>query len=477
VRAIPPPAGDRVLGVAEVSQLVKKRLESDDGLRAIAVRGELSNLNWSKTGHLYFSLKEGDALLSCFAWESDALTFPKLSHGVKVVAHGSINAYTSRSSYQLVVARVQREGIGDVHALFEERKKRLATEGFFDVARKRPLPAFPFRVALVSSKHAAGAADFRKLMAKLRPHVRVVLCETSVQGASAPLEIAGAIGRASRLDVDAIVVTRGGGSFEDLFAFSDERVVRAIAGAAHPVLAAIGHTVDQQLADFAADVHAETPSDAVSRLGFETRVLCERLADQGRRARDVTLRTLTTLGTKLEASLRRSKLSDPKFFLLPVQQRLETFAERLAQAQRRSFEAKRDHLVALDKRLSEQDPRVRLERRTGQVRAASAKLEQLARDRFAQWHRGLERGAALEPALLGSLERLRRRVELQSVKLSGNDPEAILQKGYAIVTYEGRVLLDPREVAGGAAIRARLARGTLAARVETGGPDGNERSR
>ena len=478
MRAVPPPqpAGPRVFGVAEVSQLVKKRIESDDGLRTIAVRGELSNVAWGKSGHLYFSLKEGEAVLTCFAWESDALTFPKLSHGTKVVAHGTVTTYAPRSGYQLVVSRVAREGVGDIHALFEERKKRLAAEGLFDPARKRPLPAFPFRVALVSSKHAAGAADFRTLMRKFRPHVRIVTCETSVQGPNAPQEIAGAIGRASRLDVDAIVVTRGGGSFEDLFAFSDERVVRAIAGAAHPVLAAIGHTVDQQLADFAADLHAETPSDAAARLGPETRALREALDDRQRRIRTFSRQNLQRLDAKLAAALTRSKLSDAKLFLLPAQQRVETAAERLADAQRRTLEARRDRLAQLSKRLAEQDPRLRLERGASRWRERSAALERLVLDRFAGWQRSLERGARLEPAVRVSLESLRRRVELQRAKLDGNDPEAILQRGYAIVTHGGRAVRDAREVPAGATIRARLARGTLSARVESEEPDGNERS-
>ena len=473
---MPPEPGEHVFGVTELSVAIKRRIESDAGLRAIAVRGELSNVFTSKGGHRYFSLKEGDAVLQCFAWESDAVLFPELAHGTKIVAYGSVSAYAARSAYQLVVSRVLREGLGDIHALFEKRKKLLAAEGLFDAARKRPLPAFPFRVALVSSKQAAGAADFLTLMARHRPHVRIVLCETSVQGPNAPLEIAGAIGRASRLDVDAIVVTRGGGSFEDLFAFSDERVVRAIAGAKHPVLAAIGHSVDQQLADFAADVHAETPSDAAARLGPETRVLRDRVSDQQRRARALTGQQIATLGTKLAAALTRSKLSDAKLFLLPVHQRLEVLDENLARAQRRGLDLRRERLAVLNKRLAEQDPRLRLERRANRFRETSANLTRAAREHFERRRRDLERGQRLEPAVRAALDALRARVQLQRAKLDGNDPEAILQKGYAIVTHAGRALLDPREVAPGASIRARLARGTLSARVETGEPDGNERS-
>lgn len=477
MRAAPPPqpTGPRVLGVKALSAYVKSRLEADELLRAVAVRGEVSDPRFS-SGHLYFNLKEGDAVLSCFAWESQARLFPALRQGTKLVAYGTVTSWEKKSSYQLVVQRVQAEGVGAAHLLFEERKRRLAAEGLFESARKRPLPAYPFRVALVSSKRAAGALDFVKLMRRRRPHVAIVWCDASVQGPSAPGEIAGALGRASRLDVDLIVVTRGGGSFEDLFTFSDERVVRAIASAKHPVLAAIGHSVDQQLADFAADLHAETPSDAAERVGYETRTLLERLGDQERRLRTFALQSVKRLGAQLDVALTRSKLSDPTLFLVPVQQRLQGLEEDLELAQRRSLESARERLAELGKRLGEHDPRLRLERGANRYRELAAALERRTREQLLERRRALERGARLEPAVRVLLEGLRRRVELRRAKLDGNDPEAILQKGYAIVTHAGRVVLDPRAVPPGAPIRARLARGTLRARVETEELDGNERS-
>jgi exodeoxyribonuclease VII large subunit len=271
-------------------------------------------------------------------------------------------------------------------------------------------------------------------------------------------------------------VTRGGGSFEDLFTFSDERVVRAIVNAKHPVLAAIGHSVDQQLADFAADLHAETPSDAAERVGYETRTLLERLGDQERRLRTFALQSVKRLGAQLDVALTRSKLSDATLFLVPVHQRLQGLEEDLELAQRRALESARERLAALGRRLGEHDPRLRLERGANRYRELSAALERLTREHLAGRQRALERGARLEPATRAALESLRRRVELQRAKLDGNDPEAILQKGYAIVTHAGRVVLDPRAVPAGAPIRARLARGTLRARVETEELDGNERS-
>jgi exodeoxyribonuclease VII large subunit len=467
--------GPRVLGVKQLSAYVKARLEADDGLRNVAVRGEVSNFS-PHNGHFYFSLKEGDAVLSCFAWERDAREFPPMRQGTKLVAYGTVTAWEKKSQYQMVVSRVAPEGIGDAHQLFEERKRRLAAEGLFDPARKRPLPRFPFRVALVSSKRAAGALDFVKLMRERRPHVQIVWCDTSVQGPSAPMEIEGAIGYASRQDVDLIVVTRGGGSFEDLFTFSDERVVRAIVAAKHPVLAAIGHSVDQQLADYAADYHAETPSDAAERVGPETRLLRERLADQTRRMRATAMQRVEALEGKLSVAVTRSRLSDASLFMYQFEQKVRGLEDDLEQAQRRALETRRGRLADVAARLAEHDPGVRLERRTSRLSEASLRLDTVMHERFAEWQRAMQRGERIAPAAQAALERMGRRLELARAKLDGNDPEAILQKGYAIVTHAGRAVLAPRDVPPGSLIKARLARGTLSARVESEEPDGNERS-
>jgi exodeoxyribonuclease VII large subunit len=456
---VPNLPGESVRGVAWLSSFLRDKLQGDPLLRSIAIRGEVSNCKVSAYGNLNFALTEGTALLQCFAWEDDFLAFPEFKNGAKIVALGSISTYPQRSTYQLVVERVRLEGLGDVHQLFEERKKRLAAEGLFDAARKRALPAFPFRVALVSSKRSEGATDFLTRLRQLRPHVRVEWCETSVQGPNAPAEIVGAIGRAAQLDVDLIVVTRGGGSFEDLFTFSDESVVRAIARARHPVISAVGHTVDQQLADFAADLHAETPSAAAERVGSETRALRERLEDRVRRARGAASRNLERLESRLGRSLTRSKLDDVTLFLLPQQQLLEDAGERLDAGATVFLRTRRERIARLGERLARFDPRLALANRGRRLAETSARLERAARER---------------------LRRAELRVRTASATLNGNDPAAILQKGYAIVTLGGRIVREPDEVPIGASIDARVARGTLSARVESkrrqGTTDGNERS-
>ena len=326
--AAPRPA-QRVVGVKRLADYLKRKVDADPHLREVAVLGEISNYGAQKNGRLNFDLKEGEYVLRCFAWESDAAAFPALQNGLAIVATGAVTAYAARSTYQLVVRSVALEGEGRLHALFEETKKRLQAEGLFAAERKRPLPQYPFRVALVSSRTANGAIDFVTLLRDRAPHVGIVWCETAVQGPNAAVEIVSAIGRASRADVDLIVVTRGGGSFEDLFAFSDERVVRAVARARHPVISAIGHTADRQLCDFAADRHVETPSAAAEAVGFARHELLLRIGDAQERARRSAALRVERLSNRLAAALTRSKLAQPQAFLVPLARRLSDAGETL----------------------------------------------------------------------------------------------------------------------------------------------------
>jgi exodeoxyribonuclease VII large subunit len=440
-----------VRGVKWLSSYLRSKLQDDPALRTVSIRG-----TWAR-GNLMFALSEETELLQCFAWEDDAVRFPaELKNGAQVVATGRISTFPQRSNYQLVVSNVRLEGVGDVQKIFEELKRRLAAEGLFDPARKRPLPPFPFRVALVSSRRADGAIDFVARIRDRRPHVSITWCETSVQGPNAPAEIAGALARASQLDVDMIVVARGGGSFEDLFAFSDERVVRAVVRAAHPVLSAVGHTINQQLCDFAADLHAETPSAAAERVGSETQALRQRIHQSGDRMQIAVFNRLETRRGRLERALTRSRLNDTRLFLLPLGQRIAAAAERLERRVVATLQMRRDRLLAASVRLQRGDPTLALARRGERLRLAGARLDRASSE-------------------IGT--RFRRRFDEARLRLAGNDPEAILQKGYAIVTYDGAAVRDAAMVPAGGYIRARVGRGTLGARVESIETDGNERSR
>ena len=468
-------ARQREFSVKALADYLRGKFASDDSLRVARVRGEVSNRSVSARGHLNFVLKEDDAVLQCFAWQDDFLRFPEFGNGAAVIVSGAVTIYPQRSLYQMIARRVELAGIGDIHRLFEERKRRLAAEGLFEVERKRPIPAFPFRVALVSSRRADGAVDFETRLRLRRPHVGIEWCETSVQGASAPHEIVGALAHAGQLDVDVVVVTRGGGSFEDLFAFSDEGVVRAIARCPHPVISAVGHTVNQQLSDFAADLHAETPSAAAERIGPETREIVRQVSEAIRRGRQSVGRSIERQGSRLDRALTRSKLDDPKMFLVPHRQRLEAAEESMLDALAAALERRTQLVSGFATRLGRADPSRKLAEQRLALQAACFKLDVVTRDALTRAQRRLQGSTErLVPSLQGGLERRMAGVRLAQARLDGKNPETILQHGYAIVTHAGKIVRDPAEVPLGDPIEARVARGTLRARVESRTAHGNE---
>jgi exodeoxyribonuclease VII large subunit len=480
-RPSPAPAGPvsaapapRVVGVKRLADYLRRKLESDGALRNVSVRGEISNYSVQKSGHVNFDLKEGEAVIRCFAWASDASAFPALSNGVAIVATGGVSTYAPKSVYQLVVRSAVLEGVGNLHALFEERKKLLAAEGVFDAARKRALPAFPFRVALVSSRTSDGAIDFVTLLHHRAPHVAVVWYESAVQGTAAPAELCAALRRASAADVDCIVVTRGGGSFEDLFPFSDESVVRAVAKARHPVISAIGHTADQQLCDFAADLHVETPSAAAKAIGFATSELLARTNDRVARARRSADLSFDRRSARLHHALVRSKLVEPRSFLLPLVQRVAELDGQLGAAVRAAANGRLERVRGLVRRLEVHDPSRRLAERGLALGRLAARLD-AAEERVLQRARNRRNALALalDPVARVASERFARRLELALVRLDGNSPERLLKQGYAMVTFRGAIVRDPVAVPLGEVVEARLAHGTLSARVEARTSEGD----
>src|SRR5581483_8531477 len=247
----------RVVGVSRLANYIAKSFERDKNLARLGVRGEISNLRTQPNGNVYFTLKDRDALLDCVAFSEAAAGFPALANGDQVVAYGNVQTYPKASRYQLRAYEVVAEGgIGVLHQRYEALKARLAAEGLFAPERKRALPRYPFRVALVTSAAADGARDFVMQARARAPHVELAFFATPVQGERAAPEIVRAIQRANASGADILVVARGGGSYEDLFAFSDERVVRALAASRIPTVSAIGHEADAPLTDFVADVPA-----------------------------------------------------------------------------------------------------------------------------------------------------------------------------------------------------------------------------
>lgn len=268
-----------ILSVGALTLLIKNSLET--GFSAVTVEGEVSNSKLSSSGHLYFSLKDKDALIQAvmFKFRLAELDFD-LSDGLKVVARGSVSVYAARGQYQLIVQSLRMSGVGDILAILEERKKRLAQEGLFNQDRKKPLPRFPSRVGIVTSPTGAAIRDILNVLGRRNSSADILLLPAPVQGEGAGELIAKRIRQANKLKLaDVLIVGRGGGSLEDLLAFSEECVVRAIADSKIPVISAVGHEIDWALCDFAADVRAPTPS-AAAELVAESRQTLLREIDQ-----------------------------------------------------------------------------------------------------------------------------------------------------------------------------------------------------
>lgn len=409
------------LTVSEFSDRLRRWLEKRPELQRIAIVGEISDWNPQPNGNIYFSLKDQRALLRCFAFWSDAKNFPEVRDGVAVVATGPVGIWERRSEYQLRVVELAPVGVGAIAAKVEALRKRLQSEGIFDLARKRVFPRFPRRVALVSAR-GRGAADFETTLREKAPNVTVTFVETRVQGEGAEIDIAEALGRASNADVDAVILLRGGGSYEDRYPFNTEAVVRAIARSRHPVVTAIGHTGDRHLADEVADAVFKTPTAAAEYIAGSWAEVTGRLSrqnDQLERAIDAIVVRGSQRRDYVEHMLRGAIIG------------------RLSHARQR--------LLELDARLERQSPRHRAAVGATRLTALRLGIDNLRERVFSRWSNALA---------------------LSQSRLLSSNPEGPLERGYAIVTLSGRALRDARDARTGDEIIARLHRGSLEARVE-----------
>lgn len=250
--------------VSQLTGYIRRLFEQDATLRDVWVEGEVSSFTRASSGHCYFTLKDAGAEVRCVMWRNAAQAQSRLpQHGERVLAHGNVSIYEARGAYQLYVDLVRPAGVGDLHRQFELLKAKLEAEGLFDPERKRPLPAWPRQIGIVTSPTAAALRDILNVLGRRYPLVRVLLSPTLVQGDAAPAQIVNAIQALSaRDDVDLVIVARGGGSLEDLWAFNDEQVARAIVACRHPVISGVGHETDYSISDLSADLRAPTPSAA-----------------------------------------------------------------------------------------------------------------------------------------------------------------------------------------------------------------------
>ena len=317
-----------ILTVSELTGYIKALLDRDEVLQQAVVRGEISNFTSHRSGHLYFSLKDEASQLSCvcFRGAAQALDFAP-EEGMQVVAGGNVSVYERAGRYQLIVRFMRADGAGELAARLEVLKAKLEAEGLFDPARKRPLPRFPRGIGICTSPTGAALQDMIRIIARRYARAKVVVFPTIVQGEAAVPSIVESLRAAGRYEgLDVIIVGRGGGSLEDLWAFNEELVARTIFASLVPVISAVGHETDFTIADYVADVRAATPSEAAELVVPDQQELLAGLVSAGQRLRGGLLGRLEVAGQRIASVCQRRVVREPRTLLEPGQQRLDEAA-------------------------------------------------------------------------------------------------------------------------------------------------------
>lgn len=349
---------DTILSVTELNKHIKSLLDSDALLGRVCVRGELSNYKIYPSGHHYFTLKDKEGALRCVMFKGSAQKLPfRPENGMGVVCQGSVSVFPRDGAYQLYATHMSPEGVGDLYLAYEQLKARLQEEGLFARGHKKPLPEYPARIAVITSGAGAAVRDVIRVLGKRWPLSKVIVMPVRVQGAEAPAEIVGAIRYANRWQVaDLIITGRGGGSIEDLWAFNDERVARAIFASEIPVISAVGHEPDVTIADFVADLRAATPSNGAELAVPDQAEIRERLAATMARSRQAMIRQLDLLGGRLDDLKRRRVLESPAAYFDQKRQETDRLSQRLFAAGERSLHQKRQSFIRLCAALDAMSP-------------------------------------------------------------------------------------------------------------------------
>ena len=433
--------GPRVYSVSELTREIQGVLEGR--FPSLLVQGEVSNLRAPSSGHLYFTLKDSGACLDAVLFRTEArrLRF-EVRDGISLVARGRLAVYAPKGGYQLICDGVEPLGAGALQVAFEQLKEKLHKEGLFALERKRKLPFIPRRIAVVTSPSGAAVHDFLRVLHRRFPGLPVLIVPARVQGEGAAQEIARGITRASKQRrVEVVVVARGGGSLEDLWAFNEEVVARALAACPVPTVSAVGHEVDVTIADFVADARSPTPTAAAELLAP---VKAELLADVAQRKARL-LRALRGQIERKKAQLDKMRIADPRRLIGDRKLRLDRLRQRLEDAFHAQLSLRLSRIAKLRERLQTQHPREKLHRLHREVARLQERLRALAEKALAARKHRFE-------GLNGRLETL--------------SPLRVLARGYS-VTFDtrGHALTSATQVQPGEQVRVRLHEGELSAQV------------
>ena len=348
----------QVLSITQLNEYIRGKLDADPLLGGVAVRGEISNYKLYPSGHHYFTLKDESSALKCVMFKGNAsrLRF-RPENGMKIIAMGKVSVYPRDGAYQLYCTAMAMDGVGDLYAAFEQLKAKLAAQGLFDPAHKKPLPKYPGTIGIVTSSAGAAVHDMLRILRKRYPLTKVLLLPVRVQGVEAPGEIAAAIRYANHYRLaDLLIVGRGGGSIEDLWAFNDERVAYAIYESRIPVISAVGHEPDVTISDFVADLRAATPSNAAELAVPDQEALLQQLDSMSAAMVTAMGRQLKAARQHLNVLSRSPALQSPTSYLDQKRKNLELLKNRLLAAENQTINRNNQRFIALTAKLDAMSP-------------------------------------------------------------------------------------------------------------------------
>ena len=446
----------KAISVTELTSQIRRLLEKQIGV--VWVTGEITNLKIQSSGHIYFTLKDSNAALGCVLFRGESqVNRGFLQDGKHVLLRGEITVYEPRGQYQLRVLEVELQGLGALQAAFEKLKQKLSAEGLFATERKRPLPRFPQRIGLVTSPTGAAIRDVVHVIQRRNPALQILLVPCRVQGQGAGTEIANAIhllneyqSRSSAENrIDLILVTRGGGSLEDLWAFNEEIVARAVFHSALPVVSAVGHEIDFTISDFVADLRAATPSAAAEIITEGVYSKCQFLSQYGERLRQLAGQHFADKSDQILRLSQRLARQHPRRKIDAQLQRLDDLQSSLSRCARKGLRHQRQSWQNLATRLGRVRPSMLLKQRAELL----LQLQQRAREQTHHWFQRKQDGL---------------RAAMANLRLLG--PEQVLARGYSITmdAQTGKVLREAKALKPGQRLRSRLRSGEVTSIVQPG---------
>lgn len=410
------------LSVTDVNTYLKTIMDNDPFLNYVYIKGEISNLKFHTRGHLYFSLKDENSKINAvmFNYKNMNIDFVP-EDGMNVLVKGKISVFVNGGSYQITVTNMKQDGIGNLYILFEELKKKLKNEGLFDEEHKKKLPRIPKKIGVITASTGAAVRDIISTINRRFPLAEIILFPSLVQGSGAKENLVKMIETADKSDVDVIILGRGGGSIEDLWAFNEEIVARAVYNAKKPIVSAVGHEIDFTICDFVADLRAPTPTGAAELVVPSKLEIQKYLSDYNSRLLSVITSKISTYKITLKKLESSYILNNPKTMYEVEEQKLDSILEKLGSLMGHTLEK------------------------------SKLKLENLTKN--------------ITPNILYKLEKNKSHLETLEQKLELLNPENILKKGYSLTIKDGKIITDASELKDGDTITTKLSLGTINSKV------------